>query len=118
MIPIILIAAAVIGVTAGVSLTAMFWEDIKKILKDTLEEIKRLADRFVKGCKVFLRKVKRSFVTMVKVITSYYSMKNHVWERICYQEELEESQVPPEILVKTDYNSDLDITEELKLQLM
>ena len=54
---------------------------------------------------------------MVKVITSYYSMKNHVWERICYQEELEESQVPPEILEKADYNSDLDITEELKLQL-
>ena len=62
MIPILLIAAAVIGVTAGVSLTAMFWEDIKQFLKDTLEEIKRLADRFVKGCKVFLRKVKRSFV--------------------------------------------------------
>ena len=117
MISILLIAAAVIGVTAAVSITAVFWEDIKLFLKDTLEEIKRLADRFIKGCKVFLRKVKRNFVTMVKVITSYYSKKNHVWERICYQEELEESQVPPEILVKTDYNSDLDITEELKLQL-
>ena len=56
MIPIILIAAAVIGASAAVSLTAMFWEDIKQFLKDTLEEVKRLADRFVKGCKVFLRR--------------------------------------------------------------
>ena len=118
MIPIILIAAAVIGVTAGVSLTAMFWEDIKQFLKDTLEEIKRLADRFVKGCKVFLMKVKRSFVTLVKVITYYYSKRNHVWERISYQEELEESQVPPELLEKAGYDRELDITDELMLQLM
>ena len=118
MIPIILISAAVIGVTAGVSLTAMFWEDIKQFLKDTLEEIKRLADRFVKGCKVFLRRVKRSFVTLVNVIAYYYRKRNHVWECISYQEELEESQVPPEILEKADYDSELDITDELKMQLM
>ena len=40
MTPIILIAAAVIGVTTAVSITAVFWEDIKLFLKDTLEEIK------------------------------------------------------------------------------
>ena len=118
MIPIILIAAAVIGVSTAVSLTAIFWEDIKQFLKDTLEEIKRLSDRFVKGCKVFLRKVKRSFVTLVRVITCYYSKRNHVWERISYQEELEESHVPAELLEKADYDSELDITDELKLQPM
>ena len=118
MIPIILIAAAFIGASAAVCLTAMFWEDIKQFLKDTLKEVKRLADRFVKGCKVFLKRVKRSFVTLVNVIAYYYRKRNHVWECISYQEELEESQVPPEILEKADYDSELDITDELKLQLM
>ncbi len=118
MIPIILIAAAVIGVTAAISLTAMFWEDIKQFLKDTLEEIKRLADRFVRGCKVFLRKVKRSFVTLVNVIACYYTKRDQIWERIAYREELEESQVPTELLEKAGYDRELDITDELKMKLM
>ena len=93
MIPIILIAAAVIGVTAAVSLTAMFWEDIKQFLKDTLKEVKRLADRFVKGCKVFLRRVKRSFVTLVNVIAYNGPQKSDH----CRRKEREHGRIGPTI---------------------
>ena len=117
MIPIVLIAVAIIGATA-VGMTAIFWEDIKQFLKDTLEEIKGLADRFIQGCRVFLRKMKRGFVTLVNVIAHYYTKRDQIWERISYREELEESQVPPELLEKAGYDNELDITDELKLQLM
>ena len=117
MLPIILIATAIIGVTAA-GIAAMFWEEIKQFLKDTLEELKQLAVRFVQGCKVFLRKVKKGLHTTVKLIASYYSKKDNLWERISYQEELEESQVPPELLERAAYDSELDITDDLRMQLM
>ena len=116
MIPIILIATAIIG--AAVGLTAFFWEEIKQFLKETLEEVKDFKSRFIQGCRVFLQKVKKGFVTLVNVIACYYTKKDQIWERIAYREELEESQVPPELLEKAGYDRELDITDELTLQLM
>ena len=116
MIPIILIATAIIG--AAVGLTAIFWEEIKQFLKETLEEIKAIASRFIQGCRVFLQKVKKGFVTLVNVIACYYTKRDQIWERIAYREELEESQVPTELLARAGYDRELDITDELKLQLM
>lgn len=51
MIPIILIATAIIG--AAVGLTAIFWEEIKQFLMETLEEIKAIASRYIQGCRIF-----------------------------------------------------------------
>ena len=116
MIPIILIATAIIG--AAVGLTAFFWEEIKQFLKETLKEVKELASRFIQGCRVFLRKIKKGFVTLVNVIAYYYTKRDQIWERIAYREELEESQVPPELLARAGYDRELDITDELRIQLM
>ena len=116
MLPLILIATAIIG--AAVGLTAIFWEEIKQFLKDTLKEVKELSSSFIQGCRVFLQKVKKGFATLVNVIACYYTKRDQIWERITYREELEESQVPPELLEKAGYDRELDITDELKLQLM
>ena len=112
-----MIAAAIISVTAAAGLTAFFWADIKQFLKDTLEEIRKQSIRFLQGCRVCLQKIKRGFVTMVKVIASYYTKQDHMWERISFHEELEESQVPPELLERIEQDEEYDITEELQLQL-
>ena len=84
MIPIVLIISAVIGAAAAVGITICFWDEIKLFLKETWEELKKQTTLFIKGCKVFLRKIKRGITTAVKVIASYYAKTDQHWERVSF----------------------------------
>ncbi len=117
MIPIVLIISAVIGAAAAVGITICFWDEIKLFLKETWGELKKQTTLFIKGCKVFLRKIKRGITTAVKVIASYYAKTDQHWERVSFTELIEENEIPPKLLDQVCFDKELDVTDELELQL-
>ena len=118
MIPIVLIISAVIGAATAVGLAACFWNEIKQFLKETLVDIQQLTSKLNRGCKVFIRRVKRNFSKLVKVVVKYYMKENDRWERISYQKMLEESDVPLELLEQASNGEECDISKEMELYLM
>ena len=115
MIPIVIIISAVIGAATAVGLAACFWNEIKQFLKETLVDIKQLTSKFIHGCKVFIRRAKRNFSKLVKVVVKYYMKENARWERISYQKMLDETEVPLELLDQASYEEDLDISNQAQL---
>lgn len=117
MIPVILIASAIIGAATAVGLTVCFWDEIKLFLKETWEELKNHTTLFIKGCQVFLRKIKRGITTAVKAIATYYVKTNQHWEKVSFTELIEENEIPAKLLDQVCLDKDLDVTDELELQL-
>ena len=115
MIPVVLIISAVIGAATAVGLTVCFWDEIVLFLKENLDDIQQLTSKFIHGCKVFIRRIKRNFSKLVKVVVKYYTKENARWEQISYQKMLDETEVPLELLDQASYEEDLDISSQAQL---
>lgn len=102
-----------VGVIAGATIVATFWNDFVGFLKSAIEKVKNMVSGVVYGCKVFIKKLSDG----VKEISRHYSKVEQHWEETTVTRTISESEVPPEILKRAQGNTELDITDELEMQL-
>lgn len=114
MIPALLLLGA-IGVGA---VLATFWDDIVNWLKKAIVKVQEAIRRAIVGFTVFLKKVN----SFIKEISKHYSKNEQGrWEETVVTREVNESEVPAEILAKLEKSNsqsqELDISSEMQLKL-
>lgn len=109
----IMFALLVGAVIAGTGILAKYWNNIKSWLQRAANKVAEVIRGVVYGVKVFAQKINEAF----KEISRHYSKnKQGQWQETVVTREIDQSQVPPEILAMAQ-SQETDITEELQLQL-
>jgi len=113
MIVIGIILALSAALIAGL---AMFWKKIVEWINKAVNKIKQVLGLEPSGTRTFISKSVDGFINKSK-----YYYKNTVtkeWEEIVYTKEVEENEIPEDILAKVKNHSigeEVSTTEELKL---
>ena len=102
-----LLAAAVVGVLSA------FWEDIRDFLKKAFEKVRQVVQGVIAGAKIFLKKIREA----VQEISKNYSKVDKHWEETIVTRTVHENEVPEEFRNRISYDSELDITREMEMQL-
>ena len=113
-----MIAIAIILALSGALVAGLviYWQKIVKWIQKAVNKIKEVLGIAVQGTRTFITKTVSGFQNKSK----YYN-ENKVtgeWEETVYTKEVDESEVPPEILAKVSIqkiNVEVQTTEELKL---
>jgi hypothetical protein len=113
MITIALILALSGALIAGL---VLYWKKIVKWIQKAVNKIKEVLGIAVQGTRTFITKTLSGFKNKSK----YYNenKKTGEWEETVYTKEVDESEIPPEILVKVKIQKiDIEVqtTEDLKL---
>jgi len=115
MIAIAIILALSAAIIGGLLL---FWQKIVEWIKKAVNKIKQVLGLEPDGTKTFISKTVDGFRNKSK-----YYYKNTVtreWEEVVYTKEVNESEVPPNILAKANsqpVGTEISTTEELKMAL-
>lgn len=115
MIPVLLLGAALIG---GAVVLAVFWKDIAAWVSRVWEKLPASVKENLQGAKAFVQKLDATF----KNVMNYYSydQKTQKWTETVVSKEVDQSQIPADILKKFKAKSKIDITDDVqeKLELM
>ena len=109
----ILAAVAITGAVVGT--IAYFWDSIREWLQDVVQKVKNIIEGIVYGCRVFAKKIREGILE----ISKHYSKKGTKWQEYAVMREIDESEVPEEILAKvgrTEVDLTDDFSEALKLE--
>lgn len=107
-----ILTALIIG-CAVAGLIAAFWKDLVKFLQKAIEKVQQVVSGILYGTKVFIKKMSEA----VKEISRHYSKVDGHWQETIVTKTISESEVPEDILKRAGYDTELDITDELEMQL-
>ena len=113
MIAITVILALSAAVIIGLHI---FWQKIIEWIKKAVNKIKEVLGVVVQGTRTFIVKTKEGFKNKAKYYNENKITKE--WEETVYTKNVDESEVPPEILAKVNVQKiDVEVptTEELQL---
>lgn len=118
MIPMIEVVF-ILGLSAAViAVLAVYWQNIIEWIKKAVKKIKDVLGVAVEGIRTFIMRTHDGFKSKAR---HYYRNKiTREWEEVVYQENVDESEVPPEILAKVNaqgFDVEVSTTEELQLEL-
>lgn len=103
---------------AFISSLKKFWSDIVNWIKKAADKIKQALNVVVEGTRTFIMRTREG----LKNKSKYYS-KNKLtneWEEYVQVKQVDESEVPPEILAKVkkqELDAEVSTTEELQLEI-
>lgn len=104
MIPLLLGALAV-----GV-LIAANWDDIVDWIRDSVAKIKEAFQTWKNKITILVKKVKEDIITFIERVR--YRENGEVIEKLT-EREIDESEVPAEILVRVKGKRKIDVTEDM-----
>jgi hypothetical protein len=106
---------SMILLSAFKAIISMFWDSMTNWIRYAVSKVQQLIKKAIIGFTVFVQKVRG----LVKEISKHYSQnKNGRWEQTIVTREIDESEIPEEILAKVKRTTaEVDITHELQLQL-
>ncbi len=107
-----ILTALIVG-CAIAGLLAAFWKDLVGFLQAAIDKVKQIVNGILYGSKVFIKKLGEA----VKEISRHYSKVDGHWQETTVTKQIPESEVPKDILERAGYNTELDITNELEMQL-
>ncbi len=95
---------------------AMFWRKAVEVIKKAVNKIKEVLGVVVRGTRTFIMRTLEGFKSRAK----YYNENKLTgeWEETVYTKNVDDSEIPPEILAKVRYQEvDMEVstTEELRL---
>jgi hypothetical protein len=93
-----------------------FWGDIKEWLNSLFIKLKEFDNRVIIGVEVYIRKLKEGYEEIAEI---WQQDKNGKFYSITATRKINESEVPPEILVKVKkIKGKVDISQNLELNLL
>lgn len=117
MIPFIVLGAVLLTGAGAVAIIS-FWDKIKDFLKKAYEKIKKVVQGTIIGVATYLQSY--SISDGIKAFQKFYSKKsNGKYVETTVERELDECDLPPEILAKLKKanGNQVDISKELEMEL-
>lgn len=103
---------------AAIALLAVYWQNIIEWIKKAVNKIKDVLGVVVEGTRTFIMRTHDGLKN--KAIYYHRNKITKEWEEITYQKDVDESEVPPEILAKVnaqELDVEVSTTKELQLEI-